>query len=768
MRQRASFVALLFLLLLVGLSLVSLWLLRPPAPVPASAPASEFSAERAMQHVRQIARQPHAMGTAAHAEVRRYLLQELAQLGLNPQVQESAAVYQQSVGHVYNVLGRLKGSGAGSKAILLMAHYDSQPNTPGAADDGAGVAAILETVRALKAAAPMQHDVIVLLTDGEEYGLFGATAFLQHPWAQEVALVLNLEGRGNAGPSMTFEMSPKNGWLVKQYAAAAPYPYFSSLAYEIYSRMPNNTDFTVFKDAGYAGLNAAFIEGFAHYHKSTDTPQNLSLRSLQQHGSNLLALSRHFGRTSLSSTKARDRVFFNAIGGWVVNYKSSLNLLWVAFTTLLLFVTVRVALRQEVVRGWGIVSGVGLYLFTLVVIVLLFYPLNEGVWQQLPFAQRHNGVYGESGFFAAYLLLALGLFQLLGWLWLRRVRLLSLVLGVFILQFVLLIAVYLVVPNAAYLFLFPLLFSVGALLAVMLSGGLELQRMAPKHVFILLIGAAPAVLLLLPIAEVVFMAFALQLPYGMVVLALLLAGLLLPLLAFMEAGLRWKGVPLLPLLLLLAGGGLLANAVAGERPSAERPLHSHVSYFLNADAGKAWWASRFQRTDAWNRQFFTAPTQGPLRQVYPNASIPYMQSQAKPLNLPAPTATVLQDSVAGEERRLRLQLLSVRGAAHLEVAVQVPDTASLQSIKLAGQRLSLTPAETAAGKVYFTRYYGLPESKQAVLELRLAAGVPLTLYLYDQSIGLPPELVPSARPAYVVPDQGRDSNLTVVRKSYTF
>ncbi|AKD02563.1 M20/M25/M40 family metallo-hydrolase [Pontibacter korlensis] len=772
MRYRHTFTAVFLLLLLTGLALLSICLLAPPAPKPASAPAAEFSAERAMQHVQQIAQEPHAMGTAAHAEVRAYLMQQMRQLGLNPEVQQATAVngpeQAASVGNVYNLIGRLQGNGASNKAILLMAHYDSQPNARGAGDDGAGVAAILETVRALKAIGPLEHDVIVLLTDGEEYGLYGARAFLKHPWAKEVALVLNLEGRGNDGPSMTFELSPENGWVAEQYAEAAPHPFFSSLAYEIYSRMPNDTDFTLFKEAGYTGLNSAFIDGFVHYHKKTDDPENLSLNSLQHHGSNLLALTRHFGHTPLNETKARNKVFFNFIGGWVITYKSGLNLLWVALVTMLLFVTLRVALRKEVVKVRGVIAGVGLYLLMLVVTALLFFPINEWVWSMLPLSHRHNGLYSNDAFFMAYLLLALALFLFISWLLLCWVRLLSLVLGVVILQYILLLAVYLTAPNAAYLFLFPLLFSLGGLLAVLLAGWNDVHGLGLRNVVILLLASVPAIFLLMPIAEVVFTAFTLQLPYGTILLVLLLAGLLLPLLVTIERGFRWKSIPLLPLLLLLAGGVQLAMAVKGEKPSAERPLHSHVSYYLDADTGKAWWVSRSQTTDVWNQQFFSAATQGPLKEVYPHASIQYLKNETTTLTVPAPVVEVLQDSVAESERMLRLRLASPRGAAHLEVALQPQTPDALQSISLAGEALKLAPIEAGTGKVYFTRLHGLPESKEVTLDLQLNKGAHLTLYLYDQSIGLPQELVKAPCPAHVIPDQGRDSNLTVVRKSYTF
>ena len=94
-------------------------------------------------------------------------------------------------------MARLPGTRSGGRAFLLVAHYDSVPTGPGATDNGAGVATVLETVRALKAGPALRNDVIVLLADGEERGLLGARAFVDgYPWAQEVGAVLNLDTRG--------------------------------------------------------------------------------------------------------------------------------------------------------------------------------------------------------------------------------------------------------------------------------------------------------------------------------------------------------------------------------------------------------------------------------------------------------------------------------------------------------------------------------------------------------------------------------------------
>src|SRR5829696_7261549 len=76
-------------LVLGSFGAVSLLMLEPPDPLPASAPANEFSAERAFAHVEQIAEQPHPVGSAPNAEVRDYLVDRLAALGLRPTVQQA-------------------------------------------------------------------------------------------------------------------------------------------------------------------------------------------------------------------------------------------------------------------------------------------------------------------------------------------------------------------------------------------------------------------------------------------------------------------------------------------------------------------------------------------------------------------------------------------------------------------------------------------------------------------------------------------------------
>ncbi len=153
--------------------------LNPPEAVPETAPLSTFSSGRAMRHLRVIARAPHPTGSAENHAVRDYIVEQLATLGLDPEVQQATAVNDEflspvSSGRVHNVVARLKGT-VSSRSVLLAGHYDSVPTGPGASDDGAAVAALLETARALHSGAPFRNDVIFLFTDGEEPGMLGAS-----------------------------------------------------------------------------------------------------------------------------------------------------------------------------------------------------------------------------------------------------------------------------------------------------------------------------------------------------------------------------------------------------------------------------------------------------------------------------------------------------------------------------------------------------------------------------------------------------------------
>ena len=291
--------------------------------------------------------------------MRAYVIDELKALGLEPEVQrprdaatavaESGAVFNPWRRDVRNIVARWRGPGpAGKKALLLSAHYDSVSRGPGAGDDASGVAAILESIRALKTGPAPERDIIVLINDGEEAGLFGADVFAaEHPWAGDVGAVLNFEGRGNSGPSFMFETSEGNGWLIEQMARALPHPMASSVTYEVYRLMPNDTDLTVYKQYRMSGWNFAFVGGLYYYHSPEDTPANLDPRTLQHQGENLLAMARHLVRLDLDDVRREDVVYCSILQRFVAMYPRS----WVLPLLALAAVTYLAVLAMGVAKG---------------------------------------------------------------------------------------------------------------------------------------------------------------------------------------------------------------------------------------------------------------------------------------------------------------------------------------------------------------------------------------------------------------------------------
>jgi Zn-dependent M28 family amino/carboxypeptidase len=186
--------------------------------------------------------------------------------------------------------------------VLLAAHYDTTFGSPGASDDKASVAALLETARALASGEPLRNDIVMIFTDGEEAGLLGASSFVaEHTRGAKGGVVLNWEATGNAGPSVLFETSSGNAELIKEFAASAPFPIGDSAVAALYQAGMQNTDFTAFRDAGFVGLNFAVIDGVAWYHNSVDTVAQLDTAGLQHMGSNMLGLTRGLGNAILRS-----------------------------------------------------------------------------------------------------------------------------------------------------------------------------------------------------------------------------------------------------------------------------------------------------------------------------------------------------------------------------------------------------------------------------------------------------------------------------------
>ncbi len=297
--------------------------LIPPGARGGDDRGATFDVDVAMSHVEVIARGPHPMGSAENARVRESIIDSLETMGLEPELQQlTPPDYYGGSGTVQavNVMVRIPGR-APTGAVALVGHYDSSPTTPGANDNAAAVAVLLESARVILAGEQLRNDVILLFTDGEEPApRYGSTAFVEgHPWASEIAAVVNLEAIGGSGPSMVVATNGPETWLIDAYAKGAPAPVAHSYLTSITRLIGgSNTDFAPFRDRGVAGIEFVYLHDSPIYHTDEDAPGQVGRRSLYQHGTNALAMVRHLAEADLADLPDPSTGVFFTVGPHLV------------------------------------------------------------------------------------------------------------------------------------------------------------------------------------------------------------------------------------------------------------------------------------------------------------------------------------------------------------------------------------------------------------------------------------------------------------------
>lgn len=298
-------------------------------PSAASIDAEGFSAARVVKDIEVISKEHHSVAhPAERAVVREYLIGRLEELGADTVklYQYDSLVGPKNKHVVYtfdavDVLAEFPPLEATEDPtyLLFVAHYDSRYSQPmpkdtvwsyGAADDGYGVGVILETVsQALKVRQDWKQGVKVLFTDAEEVGMMGMTAIWENNREvfDNVGFMINLEARGPWGPALLFETCPGNEKVMELYAKAADYPFTYSLTTVVYNFMPNFTDFTIVKDH-VPGMNFSTIADVNHYHTDLDNFSNISSKSIQHYGAQVLPVTLEY----LTGEKYSDRSYFKA------------------------------------------------------------------------------------------------------------------------------------------------------------------------------------------------------------------------------------------------------------------------------------------------------------------------------------------------------------------------------------------------------------------------------------------------------------------------
>lgn len=131
-------------------------------------PDEEDLAKRLKAHVRAVASKPHNLDHYADLEAAAvYIEQTLKSYGYQPERQEYLC-RGKPVRNIEVVISNRKGYIWTPWTYVVGAHYDSPDDSPGANDNGTGVAAILELARLLRGLNPKTHRLRLVLWVNEE------------------------------------------------------------------------------------------------------------------------------------------------------------------------------------------------------------------------------------------------------------------------------------------------------------------------------------------------------------------------------------------------------------------------------------------------------------------------------------------------------------------------------------------------------------------------------------------------------------------------
>jgi Peptidase family M28 len=752
------------LLAVLALAAFTWWMDAPPVPLPADAPSALFSAQRAAARLEGLVGtgQPHPLASAADARIRGQLVAELRALGIPTELQGGwACDITLACGWVVNVIGRIAGTEPDSGAVLLASHYDSVPAGPGAGDDGVGVASVLEIARALRQQAPPRHPIILLIDEGEEAGLLGARLFVaEHPSARTVRAVVNLDARGDSGPSLMFETGPATDWTLRLYARAVARPMSNSLYYFIYKLLPNDTDFTVFKAAGYEGLNYALIGDVERYHTPQDNLANLDLRSLQHQGQNALASVQALAAARLDRPGTQGAVFFDFMGRTLVHWPASWSVpVGIALALALLFALGVVKRRARLGAGelfhaftawlvaWLVVIGATVALLSLARAIGAVPPAAVYSWAAHP-----------SGLHAASLALALLAPALAVRLSRRRAGPWSL----WIVQALVLGALALLCclrfPEPSFVFLLPAL----AMLLAAWPAASAARRAAADGVptFVVVLPLLVTTLVFAPILLLLYPGLGADAwPVLTAVAALGLMGLA-PLLRQAQSpdfrAWGWLGV-----LVIVLGGALTIWRPAY---STQMPQRTLLWYLLDADTGRARWMLQPDSKRAPPQLALRGP-EGASAASLPAGTITGLHVAAAPqLDYAPPELQVLDAAAVDGGSVHRLRLRSVRGAPEIELALPDGQATAATLIGAGGRRLPVKPWRAADHSLWL-QFIGAP-AEGVELELETPGADHLVVTLLDRSYGLPAAGAALRHPGPALTTASQSGDLTVVYRSY--
>lgn len=255
---------------------------------------------------------------------RDYIARELTQLGYEIEQQPFTAEGRE----VSNIIAEIPGTTRPKEIVIFAAHYDSVFGTPGANDDGSGVAAVLEIARLSRGLKPARTLRFVLFVNEEppyfQSELMGSVVYARRckERKEDVVAMYSLETKGYYSDEPNSQQYPSE--LATLYPNTGNFIAFASnvgsanlLRHSVEVFRENTTlpseggaapeaipgvgwsDHWSFWRQGYSAVMVTDTAPYRypHYHATSDTPDQLDYDRLARCVTGLFAVLRDLART---------------------------------------------------------------------------------------------------------------------------------------------------------------------------------------------------------------------------------------------------------------------------------------------------------------------------------------------------------------------------------------------------------------------------------------------------------------------------------------
>ena len=658
--------------------------------------------ERILKHIDYISKEQRSVGDQYHPYVQRYLIDQLQQMKLTVS-KHNSTIYNPNnkrAAPIRNIIAKYPGTDSDGKDLMLLAHYDSAKfsQTTGAADDAHGVAIILEVVRAFLRKNPQpKNDIIILFTDAEELGLLGAYGFIHEQIKNhDIGLIINLEARGSSGPSMIIPetLSGNQGMIDALDEAGSPFPVTSSLHYEIYKKLPNDTDLTPFKQLrDINGFNLAFIDRHYNYHTKLDHLGNLSLNSLAHQTIQVIAMLNYLADYDLTKIKSDEStVFFSLPWFGLVIYSMEFALIINALTVLSLLGLIWYGLKRKKLTIKEIITGIkpliimsfGIFIVTYIFLYLAY--LIQPGWHDILQGYPYPGHHFQSALFITAIIISFAVYSRQR----KHQNLIACMLVPTSLWIVGCNVLLLTLPGASFL-IWPACFSLILIFTYYLSAKLA-EQLAP--VFLLANTALMSMLLVnLPIALGLKTA-----PVTGVIIGFLLAMFALTV-ADVKRHKQWLVTISLPAIYMLA------TALFYQEFSEQKPQPTSLSYLIDVDTSKAYFFNYDELHSGWNQHVLNNPVKTDeaesFRRQYRQ---PFKKlSHANPVEITPTSLRIEQPLVRSKHKKLIIDIEVSEATEVIEIFSKNPMT--IHEISIDGRRALLQQPLSISSKQKIMEYY---------------------------------------------------------------